>query len=1074
MKKCVAIACLVLVSGLLAAASVPTSQETRFFHDPSVCGDTIAFVHAGDLWSAPLAGGEARPLMTTAGTESRPRFSPDCTSLAFSGDADGNVDIYIVAAGGGKARRLTWHPAADRVEGWSPDGSRILFASSRVSDHFRPRLMTIPSSGGYPEVFPMHKGFRGAFSPDGQRLAFTPIREAFATWKRYRGGETSPIWITDLKDYSHLEIPHENASDTAPVWLGESVYFLSDRDEVMAVFRYDVVRGTVEPVVNHGETDIDSFSASGNHLVYASAGYLFDYDITSRRSRRLPISVTHDPVETVPGPRVAGELIQRARLAPDGSEILFEIRGELVVLPRSGGPAKNVSRSSGSAERDPAWSPDGKQIAYFSDADGEYALYVRDASGTGTPVRIGSGGPGYFYRPVWSPDGRKIAYVDRFQSLWWTDLATRRHTRIESLVEPRDPYVWTPDSRALVFANIRPTQFRELILHELESGASRRLTHPIGDAHQPAFSSDGRYLFFLGSTNVGQVKTGLDLSVIAHENEVTWSVYAVLLRADEPSPFAPTADARPRPSSSGERVFQADWDTAPRRIVRLPLSAARFVELRTAADGALFLREEPSERTFAGEPRLRRFDWEQRKLVDFAEKVRGFELATDGRAVLYRSGQSWRVVTAGDRAAGESADVDVSSLTVHVDPPEEWRQMFGDVWRSFRDFFYDDNLHGIDWNAVRTRYEAYLSDVRHRTDLDYVFRQMVGELVNSHIQVRGPLETSKQAETKVGLLGADFTNSQGRYRITRIVPGTHWDEEVSPLTVPGVDVHEGEYILEVNGVALHHPTSIYSLLAGTAGKPVTLRVGPSASLRGSRLVTVVPIEDEGGLRRRAWVERNRQRVDELSAGTIAYVYQPDTGQDSLREFDRLFFAQSDRQAVIIDERFNDGGGDPDYQLDVLDRQQVHWYAQRGRPPFKSPFSIVAGPKLMLVNAEAGSGGDVYPYQFTLRKLGTTLGTRTWGGVNGGGAGAPLVDGGAARVPDLGTYAPDGSFILENSGFSPDIEVQVYPSDDAAGRDPQLDRAVAVLLQQLRDRPVPRVPQLEKAIRQRSPGSSVRD
>jgi tricorn protease len=1021
-------------------AARTAAKGSRFLHEPDVGRSAIVFVSGGDLWTAPLAGGRATRLTSEAGRETSPRFSPDGSRIAFSGEKDGNVDVYVVAAAGGRPTRLTFHPANERVEGWSPDGRSIVFSSDRGSEHFLPRLHTVPASGGHPSTFTMHKGFRASYSPDGKRLAYTPIRDAFITWKRNRGGQTTPIWIVDLADYSHTEIPHQNASDTSPVWMGGTVYFLSDRNDVMSLFAYDVSTRQVTELFQNGGTDIDSLAGARGRLVLSSGGHVYLYDVAKRKAHQVSIVVADDREETAPGMKNVSEEIRSVVLSPDGSQVAIEAHGEVLTMSSAGGAFRNLTASPGAAERQAAWSPDGTRIAYFSDEGGEYALHVR-AVGGGAATRVGQGEPGLGRDTTWAPDGKRIGYVDRFQKLWYADLTGGGHTAVPES-QTADPYSWSPDGRVLAYAHLHPTRFRTLRLFDLDSGRVVSVTDGVGDAHRPAFARDGKSLFFLGSTSAGKAKTGLDLSVGSHENEVTWSVYALRM----PS----------RTSASGPAAFA-------RSIEKLPVPEGRYVHLDVAADGALLLSEEPSEHTFGGKPRLRRFDPTSRKLEDLVEGVRFFDLSADGKTALYRADKTWDVLPVGTRpVAGAARALDTARLEVRVEPRQEWRQMFVEGWRNQRDFFYDESLHGVDWKAMRQQYESYLPDLRYRSDLTFVLRHLVGELVNSHIGVEGP--RAKVEKTPVGLLGADYEIVGDRYRVKRIVMGSYWNGEASPLAAPGVDVKEGDYILEVDGKDLRHPTSIDSLLVGGADRPVTLRVGAEPCLEGSRSVTVVPVGSEGPLRHREWIEGNRRKVDQLSNGRIAYVYQPDTSEGSLREFDRYFFPQSDRVAVILDERFNRGGGDPDYQLDVLDRQQVHWYRQRNEPPFKSPFSIVAGPKVMLVNAEASSGGDVYPYQFKIRKLGTTVGTRTWGGVQGGGAGAPLMDGGFVRVPNLGTYAPDGSYILENVGFVPDVEVQIFPKDDAAGRDPQLEKAVEIVLEELRRNPPRAVPELQKVDR----------
>jgi tricorn protease len=1007
------------------------TTETRFLHQPDLGPDSIAFVHGDELWTAPLAGGPAKRVTSLEGKKSYPRFSPDGSRIAFSCEVAGNVDVYVTAAGEDRPRRLTYHPSADMVQGWSPDGSRILFSSDRVSDHFRSMLFTLDLSGGHPEPFPMHKAFRGALSPDGKTLAYTPIGDAFRTWKRYRGGQTTPIWLVNLEDYTHAEIPHENASDTSPLWMGNDVYFLSDRSEVMSLFRYERDSAKVSEIHRNGGSDIDSFGGRGTNLVYARTGYLFLLDLQSGESRRVPITVPEEPNDRAVRSKNVSEEVLSVAISPDGSELAIEAHGEIAIASSSGPPFRNFTRTGGTAERSPAWSPDGRSVAYFSDADGEYRLHIVETSRPSAGVALGKPGLGYQIR--WSPDGSKLSYIDRFRKLRYVDVAAGTETFVDGEVDRGDAYAWSPDGRFIAYPDFRPTLFRNLAIYSLDSGKSATLTDGIGDAHRPGFSRDGSTVYFLGSTNAGKAKTGLDLSVISHVNEVRWSVYRVKL---------------------SERIVE-----------RLPVPAARYVDLMNSAEDELFLLEDPGESTFAGKRRLARFDPDTRKVEPFLDGVDECELSADGRKILYRSDSSWGVVGIGERPAPGAGRIDLASLEVEVDPPAEWRQIFLDAWRAQRDFFYDENLHGVDWSAMRERYEAWLPDLRHRSDLNYVLQQLVGELVNSHIAVgsRSSLDEKKES---VGLLGADYEVVEGRYRIKRIVRGSYWDEESGPLAAPGLGIREGDYILEVNGKELRAPRSLYSLFVDTVGKPVTLRVHSEPTLDGSRFATVTPIGSEAAIRRRSWIEANRKKVDELSGGRIAYVYQPDTSDDSLTEFDRYFFPQSDRQAVLLDERFNRGGGDPDYQLDILDRQQVHWYRNRNEAPFKAPYFMIPGPKVMLVNAEASSGGDVYPYQFKIRGLGDVVGTRTWGGVQGGGAGPPLIDGGFVRVPNLGTWAPDGEYILENMGFTPDVEVEIFPLDDARGRDPQLERAVEILLEMLERNPLPPVPSLETVNRSR--------
>jgi tricorn protease len=721
-------------------------------------------------------------------------------------------------------------------------------------------------------------------------------------------------------------------------------------------------------------------------------------------------------------------------------------------------------------ERYPAWSPDGSSIAYFSDEGGEYALHIADASGSGSVTRLPPEEPGFFYDPVWAPDSQKVAYTDKRRSLWYVDISSKTHRKIGGNIGPDDAYVWSPDSQWVAYASRPSTLMRRLKLYSLESGESYRITDPMGDANSPTFSRDGRYLYFLGSTSSGQLKTGLDLSVVALQDQVTWEVFSVVLQKGYPSPFAPSMPTvTSTEESSPAATFRIDLDGMDQRIVRLPVPPGRYANIQAASENALFFLEKLIEETPNGGFKLHRFDMKEKQSADFLDSVQDYKVSADGQWILYQTDKEWSIVPTTEKPDPASGRLDRSGMRINVDPKAEWRQMFVEAWRKNRDFFYDEALHGIDWNAMRLRYEAYLPDLRHRSDLNWLIRKLLSELVNSHVFVSGG-DIPKVQSVPVGLLGVDYEVVEGRYRIKTILATSSWDkdDERSPFSTPGLGVQEGDFILEVNGRELAYPTNIYSLFTDTAEKNVVLRVNSEPRMEGSREIIVVPLKNERALRRRAWIEHNRKVVDKLSQGAIAYVYQPDTGTDSIREFNRYFFPQSDRQAVIIDERFNDGGDDPDYQLDILDRQQLHWYVRRNTPPFTSPYSMISGPKVMIVNAEAGSGGDVYPYQFKLRGLGVTVGTRTWGGVMGGGGGPLLLDGGYVSAPNLGTYSAEGDYILENSGHRPDHEVAIYPQDDFRARDPQLEKAVEILLERLKVDPPKDIPDFKRVDRSLKP------
>jgi len=1067
----------ILCFGFLTARA----EDTRFLHWPDISGDRIVFVYGGNLWLTTVEGGAAVQLTSLVGNESRPRFSPDGQWIAFTAQIEGNDDVYVVSSAGGPARRVTYHPEADTILGWSPDGARILFASKRAHYALRSNLFTIDKDGGHPEMFPMRKGFEAAFSPDGRFLAFTPTRNAYLTWKRYRGGETPPIWIVNLSDYGHVEIPHENATDTFPVWLGDRIYFLSDRDGVMSLYEYNTQSLQVRRVAENGITDIDHLGGGSGKLVYTSGGYLFLYDIAAGVSKRVKINIENRQHQVSPERVNVSTLIMEADISPAGDKAAFEARGEIMTVGEEGESALNLTRTSGAREISPAWSPDGKRIAYLSDESGEYALYIADSESGEVSKRIEFPKPDYYRQPLWSPDSNKIAYLDKMRNIGIVDLASGKHLQIEAYVDYEDAVSWSPDSQWIAYGDRRRTNFRVLKLYSLQTGKSYVITDGIGDAYNPSFSKDGHSLFFLGSTNVGPTRATMDLSALPWANEVTWEIYRVLLRKDMPVPAVPgSATPEQGKTAQQEIPFRIDPDALANRITRLPVPPGRYSGLKFAADGKLLFFEATSPDPFSGKKKLRRFDMKSGTIEDVLPDIGSCFLSADGLKILYSLDRKWGIISAMESHQPGAGLLDLSRLEMTLDREAEWRQIFREAWRKHRDYFYDKNMHGIDWQAIRQRYESYLPDLRFRSDLNFILSHMLGEVVNSHTEVLGgdipgpsqiPEELAGPAGGKKetgGLLGADYEIANERYRIKKILRTSIWDrdEERSPLGQPGMNVREGDYILAVNGQELRYPTSIYSLFVNTAGTRVTLNVNNRPQLEGSRVVTVMPLDSERALRRRAWIEENRKKVDELSDGKIAYVYQPDTGLQSVQEFNRYFFPQADRAAIIIDERFNDGGADTDYQLDILDRQQVHWYAPRQEPALTSPFYMISGPRVMLVNAEAGSGGDVLPYQFTLRHLGTTVGTRTWGGVQGGSEGAPyqMIDGGIVTTPSLGTFSPEGKYILENSGFTPEHVVENFPRDDYLGRDRQLEKAIELIMDELRLNPPKGVPPMEKVDR----------
>jgi tricorn protease len=1120
--------------------------ETLLLKQPTLSAEQLAFLYAGDLWIADLAERDGlhalRPRRLTAqkGQKLNPIFSPDGRWIAFSGNYDGNLSVYVVSREGGSPRRLTYHPGADLARGWTPDGERVLFASARQSSSFRYRkLFTIPAGGGFPTPLPMPMAERGSFSPDGKRLAYTPYYEAFWSWKRYRGGMTLPIWVLDMETYDHVEIPHENASDTFPCWAGGSIYFLSDRCSVMNVFRYAPEQGSVEQVTFHNDFDVRSLAAGHGRLAYEQAGRVHLLDMADGAARPLAIRISADLPETRPHFIPAAPYIQNAGISPTGLRAVFEARGDILTVPAKKGSIRNLTQTTGAAERDPAWSPDGKAIAYFSDAGGEYELVIADQKGvekTNIPLGEPLGKTSFFYSPTWSPDSQKIVFTDKSLHLYYIVLETKEivHVDTDTYDHPERSLnpAWSPDSRWLAYTKRLENHIRAVFLYELESRQATQVTDGMSDATSACFSKDGKYLFFTASSNYGLNTGWLDMS--SFERPVSRSLYVVVLSKDDPSPLAPESDEEQGPEkneseekdASGEASSQAepanasaagetgttgeaptsetpegkaesarepaeagkpageekkpavpvvkiDLEKIEQRILALPMPPRAYRRLQ-AAEGRLFFLEQAPNQPLGTEFYtwlLNSYDLKERKTEVFVDRVRGYWVSADGKKLLFATGNSHpRYAIIGTEKKPEPRDIEylkLDDMEINVDPPAEWRQIFREAYRIHRDFFYDAAMHGLDWDAACAKYLPFLDHVGHRDDLNYLLAELSGELVVGHAYV-GFGDIPSPPFVSVGLLGADYEVVDGFYRIRRIYPGLNWHPELrSPLTEPGVNVSEGEYLLAVNGRPLRYPTNLYSLFEKTADQIIDLRVGPNPNEEGARIVTVRPVGDETPLRHWNWVEENRRKVDALSNGRVAYVYMADTSVQGYESFNRYYFSQLKKEAVVLDERFNGGGMVADYIIDLLHRPVLsHWATREGKE-FTTPNASIFGPKVMIINEHAGSGGDALPHFFRRRGLGKLVGKRTWGGLIGIYDYPVLIDGGFFSSPRMAIFSPDGQWEVENEGVAPDVEVEMTPRLAIAGHDPQLEKAVEVVLAELEARPTMQAPRPAPAGRAKS-------
>ncbi|MGE3274562.1 MAG: PDZ domain-containing protein [Vicinamibacterales bacterium] len=1083
MKRLVLV--LLVVAASLAGAPVAGLRAadggTRLLRTPTVSATNIAFAYAQDIWVVPRAGGAARRLTSFQGQASNPQFSPDGRTIAFTGQYGGNADVYVVPAEGGEPARLTWHPGADLVQGWTPDGTRVLFSSPRQTwaPNQTPRFWTVPVTGGPPEPMALPRGYQGKIASDGRHIAYRMNTSWDEERRNYRGGQNRPVWIVDLQSYDLVSPPWTDSEDIDPVWVGDTVYFISDRDGVANVWRYAPATQALAQVTRFTDFDVKSLGSTADAVVFEQGGYVHLLQPASGESHVVPIEARGDFPWMMPHWEDVAPRMTHVSLSPTGKRVLVEARGEIFTVPADKGSTRNLSANV-AADRDPAWSPDGRWVSYFSDRSGEYQLVIEAQDGLTPPRIVSFDKPTHYYTPAWSPDSTKLLYTDTNLNVWVMDVASGK-----AKIVGRDPWMvpqrtlaptWSPDSKWVAFATRRDSLFRVIVIADVESGEQTQVTDGLADAMYPVWDANGKYLWFLASTDFGLGSQWLDMT--SYDREETFGLYAAVLDDDEPSPFLPESDedagVQRSAQTTGGGASEASapvtvgiaLDGLQRRIVAAPgVPERQYAGLAAGAPGSVFYLEAPAGPGTRGST-LHRYKVSDRKAETFATGVDEFSVSADGKKLVYltpapppddngRARAPSMFLVDADKAvpSKDQGRLDVT-LRMEVDPKAEFRQIFQEGWRNQRDYLYVPNMHGADWPKVREMYGALLPDVMHRADLTYLLDMMGGEIAIGHSYVRGG-DLPEVPPSRGGLLGADFTIDQGRYRITRLYDGESWNPELrAPLVAPGIDVSVGDYVLAIDGQDLAGTDNIHRLLDGTADRQVTLTVNGQPTATGARQVTVIPVGNDQGLRTRAWVESNRRRVDELSGGRLAYVYVPNTGQAGYESFNRYYFAQQDKKGAVIDERYNGGGSAADYIIEVLQRDFDGYFnnVAGDRTPFTSPEAGIWGPKVMIINEMAGSGGDLMPYMFKRRQIGPLVGKRTWGGLVHTADTPTLIDGGTMIAPRGGFFTRDGRWAVENEGVAPDIEVENWPKAVIAGGDPQLERAVQEALRLLEATP----------------------
>jgi tricorn protease len=1075
-----------------AAAGLAEGRLMRF---PDIGRNGIVFSYGGDLWLAARDGGVARRITTHPGLELFPKFSPDGKWIAFTAQYDGNFNVYVMPAEGGEPKQLTFWPDVapmpermgpnNEVISWLPDSKHILFLSRHDSwNSWFGHLWVVEIDGGLPERFPIERGGLTSFSPDGTRIAYNPIFRNFRTWKRYTGGLAQSILVYDLKANKSEELPHTSYTDTFPMWHGDTIYFDSDRgtEHRMNLYSYDLATQQVRQLTHFRDFDVNWPSLGPDAIIFESGGYLYTFDLATGTTHKLTIYLPGDRDLARPHWQNVSQGITSFDLSPDGQRAVFAARGNIFTVPAKHGSIRNLTRSSGVWNRDAAWSPDGRWIAYLSDRTGEYELYLAREDGSGKEIRVTFDGAMFRLPPVWSPDSKKLLFADKDVRLWYVDVSVKKPVLIDQghYFDITD-YNWSPDSQWVAYAKAGGNYFRVIDLYSLADRKITPVTSSFYDSWGPVFDPGGKYLYFVSNRDYNEVVGAYDTNSFA--NPKATRVYLTTLRADLPSPFAPRSDevaiqtepAAEKPAAKEKPApFRIDLEGIGQRIVALPIAPTNLAGLGAAPDNVIY-----STVPVPGlggplpgdEPAIHVFDLKERKDAELLAGASSFTVSFDGKKVLYAApkhpgeeegmGPAEPVygildVTlphAGPHKVGEGA-LNLSTMTEEVDPRAEWKEIFQEAWRQERDYFYEKSTNGVDWTKEREKYAPLLPYVADRYDLTYVIGEMIGELSNSHTYVGGGAYPDLKP-VNVGMLGVDFETdtAHGLYRFKKIYPGENWEGSLrSPLTEPGVNVREGDYLLAVNGQALRVPENPYALFVNTAGQNVTLTVNSKPSEEGARNVVVQPIGSEIGLRELDWIATNREKVDRATGGRVGYVYLPDMEAAGLDQFIKQYYPQIRKQGMIFDVRYNGGGFVDQIILERLRRVLAGMESARNWESGTIPDDVFHGALACLTNHYAASDGDFFTYFFKFYKLGPVIGTRTWGGVRGIRGYIPLLDGGYITRPEFALYGLNSQWLIENHGVEPDIVVENAPEQVRAGHDPQLEKAIEVVMKEIQEHP----------------------
>jgi tricorn protease len=1072
------------LTGLLAVAMVvsPAAAQTKLLRFPDIHDSQVVFTYAGDLWTAPATGGTAVRLTASPGLELFAKYSPDGKWIAFTGQYDGDEQVYVIPATGGVPKQLTYYPARgplpprwgydNQVYGWTPDGKAIVFRSLRDGwDLGDNRLYTVTLEGDLPTPLPMPQSGAGDLSPDEKRVVYSPLFRDFRAWKRYQGGWAEDLWVFDLATFDARNITNDPRTDRDPMWIGDRIFFASDRSGTLNLYSIKPDGSDVQQLTTSTTWDVRWPSADeAGHIVYELGGELHVFDTHAKTDRKLDITVPDDGLSARPHHQSVARFVEAFGLSPKGTRALFVARGDVFTAPAEHGPTRNLTHSSTAHDKGAAWSPDGKKIAFISDMSGEEELYLIDQDGSGQPERLTTNGDMMRYTPNWSPDGKRLAFSDKSGRLWVLELAGKQLTQVarDSSGTMYDQS-WSADGHWLAFSMGHASGYRSLYIWGVGDAAPHRVTDDVSNSTEPVFDPEGKYLFFLSDREYAPQISSLEWNFATDR---TTGIFALALRKDVPPPFPPqsdevktdtaaagaTAGAAKPTKASADSTMAIDFDGLAGRIAEVPVPAGNYNGLVAVKGNLLYVRGGPFYygRSSDVEPALMVFNMEDRKATALAEGIGGYALSPDGAKVLVRQGRAYNLYDASPKGAASKKTVSTDGLEADIVPQQEWAEVFNEVWRRFRDFFYVTNMNGYDWAALRDRYQPLLQYVGHRSDLDYVLNEMIAELSNSHTYISGgDREIPDRAD--VALPGARFEldHQSGRYRITTIFQGDNAEDQYrAPLTAIGVDAHVGDYVLAINGEDLKAPDNPYRLLRYKSGHPVTLTLNRRPIADGARQVTYQPITSENQLVYYDWVAENRHKVDSLTHGRVGYLHLPDMGAEGLSEFIKWYYPQIRKEGLIIDVRANGGGNISSMVIERLSSTLLaSGYSRDNDFPATYPRGpVFYGSLVALLNETSASDGDIFPAMFKQAKLGPLIGKRSWGGVTGITSHGPLIDGGQVNVPEFGFTDVNGNWIIEGHGVDPDIVVENDPKSIIAGRDPQLERGVQEILRLMQEHP----------------------